>query len=73
MGLMVDPDPLMNAQTAATYTDKPTREAFRRWAARKGVQPANIGRPLLYRKSEIDRGLGLRLVEEARRRMRRAS
>jgi hypothetical protein len=47
--------PWFNSETAARYTDKPTRRAFRMWATRKGIVATSEGR--LYSKADIDRVL----------------
>ena len=47
--------PWFNSETAARYTDKPTRRAFRVWAVRHGIVPTSGGH--LYSKADIDRVL----------------
>ncbi len=49
--------PWFNSDTAARYTDKPSRAAFRVWAMRKAIAPVGRGGRLLYAKADIDRAL----------------
>ena len=47
--------PWFNTLTAARYTDKPSRAAFRMWAVRNGIVHTAAG--CLYAKADIDRVL----------------
>jgi hypothetical protein len=49
--------PWFNTDRAARYLDKPTAEAFRKWAYRAGIAFSYCGGRILVAKADLDRAI----------------
>lgn len=63
LGARIDREVYLSTAEAAALTDKPSREAFIKWARRHGIalrKPSPKARTLVVRKGDIDFALRVR-------------